>query len=478
VSTSRVVARNAGFQVGAEVVSKVASLLLYAVMARSLGQAGFGHFTFAFSLAGLFVVFAAPDVENVLTRDVARDRSALGGMFWNALGLKLVLGSLAVALAVIVSAVAEDVADLPVAVGLLGIGLLGELMAKVPYATFLAYDDMRPVATTVVLQRLATAAVGIAVLAAGGGLVEISAVFAASSLAALAMAMWRFARVIGMPPLRLGGVAARHLLRAGLPLGISAVFTAALFRIDIVILAWLDDAEAVGLYGAAYRLLDATLFLSYSLVAALLPVLSRLTPSSTPSIGEAFTAGAKVLTVGLFPLGVGAALFAEPIMRLVYGEDFTGGATALRLLGGTIALFGLSYLSSAVLVAQDRQRVIPWVSGVVAAENIALNFALIPPLSLDGAALATTLTELTRACATTYLATRATGPIPIARVLVGPLAGCAAMVAAWLIAGDGVLGIALAAVAYPVVLVGLERRLHPHDLRLIADTVLRRRVTL
>jgi O-antigen/teichoic acid export membrane protein len=131
-----------------------------------------------------------------------------------------------------------------------------------------------------------------------------------------------------------------------------------------------------------------------------------------------------------------------------------------------------------VLVAQDRQRVIPWVSGVVAAENIALNFALIPPLSLDGAALATTLTELTRACATTYLATRATGPMPIARVLVGPLAGCAAMVAAWLIAGDGVLGIALAAVAYPVVLVGLERRLHPHDLRLIADTVLRRRVTL
>jgi O-antigen/teichoic acid export membrane protein len=478
VSASHVVARNAGLQVVAETISKVASLVLYAVMARSLGQAGFGHFTFAFSLAGLFVVFAAPDVEYVLTRDVARDRSALPGMFWNALGLKLVLGVIAVALAVVVAAIWEDVPELPLAVGLLGIGLLGELLAKVPYATFLAYDDMRPVATTVVLQRLVTAAAGIAVLAAGGGLAEIAAVFAASSLGALALAVWRLDRAIGVPPVRLGGVAARHLFTSGLPLGISAVFTATLFRIDVVILAWLDDAEAVGLYGAAYRLLDATLFLSYSLVAALLPMLSRLSRASTPPIAQAFAAGAKVLAAVLFPLGAGAALFAEPIMRLVYGEDFTEGATALRLLGGTIALFGISYLSSAVLVAQDRQRVIPWVTGVVAAENIALNFALIPSLSLDGAALATTLTELTRAAALTWLAIGATGRISAARILLGPLAGCAGMVAAWLIAGDGVVGIVLALLAYPAVLVAFERRLHPDDLRMIVGVVLRRRVPI
>ena len=43
-----------------------------------------------------------------------------------------------------------------------------------------------------------------------------------------------------------------------------------------MILSQLKGNDAVGFYGVAYRLLESTLFITYTFVAALLPTLSRL----------------------------------------------------------------------------------------------------------------------------------------------------------------------------------------------------------
>ena len=45
MSVSRVIARNTGVQAAADLLGKVASLAFYVVMARELGQGGFGDFT-------------------------------------------------------------------------------------------------------------------------------------------------------------------------------------------------------------------------------------------------------------------------------------------------------------------------------------------------------------------------------------------------------------------------------------------------
>src|SRR5437588_11872382 len=111
MSVSRAVARNTGFQIGGEIASRVASLALYAVMARELGKTGFGSFTVAFSIATLLVILAGAGTESVLTRETARDRGAVHHLFWNAIGLKLVLGVVCIAVGVAVSLVSHYGAD-------------------------------------------------------------------------------------------------------------------------------------------------------------------------------------------------------------------------------------------------------------------------------------------------------------------------------------------------------------------------------
>ena len=138
--------------------------------------------------------------------------------------------------------------------------------------------------------------------------------------------------------------------------------------------------SAVGLYSSAYRLLESTLFISYAFVAAVLPTLSRLCPTTSPTIAEAYALGLKGIVAVLLPIGTAFVLFAEPVIRLIYGDDFLPAVSAMRLLGAAAALYGVSYLGSYLLVSQDRTRVIPWVTAAVAVLNIALNLALIPDL--------------------------------------------------------------------------------------------------
>ncbi len=475
MSTSRVIARNTAAQVAGEVLSRVASLGLYVVMARALGRTGFGEFTVALSLSTLLLVLAGAGTESLISRETARDREQLHHLLWNANAIKLVLGTIAIAIAVVVSMVGHYSADVRVAVPLLGAAALIELLSKNLYAVFVGVDDMRPGALSLVLQRSITAAAGITALVLGAGIVAVAVIFIAGALVGLAYSSRALGRRVGKPRREVSVSAARRLLLVAAPIGVAAVFNAVLFRVDTVILSLMKSEAAVGLYGAAYRVLDSTLFLSYAFVAALVPSLSRLTPQSSPTVGETYEFGAKILATALFPLGVGAALFAGPVVRLVYGAGFTEAATALRLLGGTIALYGFSYLSSVLLVSQDRQRLMPWITGAVAVENIVLNVLLIPRYSFDGAAFATTVTELTRATVLIAFCVGTTGRISPLRIAAGPALGCGAMGLVTLLVGTGPVGIAAAVVAYPLTLLVAEHRLFPGDVRRLLDSVLRRR---
>jgi O-antigen/teichoic acid export membrane protein len=469
VTQAQVIARNAAVGVAAEVISKITSVVLYAVMARKLGQSGFGEFTFVISLCMLLIVLAGPGTNDILTREIARDRTTLPRLLWSAVGVKSALGVPAVALAYLIVLVSGYDTDVQLAVVLLGVSQLVETVSKSLQATFLAYDDLRPVAKALLLQRTATTIVGIAVLATGGGLVSISAVFLLGAVLAVVYLFRQLISLRGWVPVTLSLTAARQLYVVAFPLGLSAVFTTVLFRVDAVILAWFKPEAIVGLYGAAYRMLDSTLFLSWTFVSALMPTLSR----GGKGQAAAFQGGAKVLLAVLAPIGLTFALFAEPIMRTVYGSGYTDGATALRLLGGTAMLFGLSHLAQTTLVAQDRQKVIPWLTGGFALQNVALNLALIPPLSLEGAALATTITEVTR-CAVLFVLARP-GHISLVRIAIGPVGAGFVMVGIWALNLPGLVALLIAPVAYAGTLYLIESRLYPADLTLLKELVLRRR---
>ena len=188
-------------------------------------------------------------------------------------------------------------------------------------------------------------------------------------------------------------------------------------------LAAFEPKDVVGDYGAAYRLLEATLFVAWSVGAAVYPVFSRLTTTSVPPVGLVFERGVKLSIALTLPLAAGALVLAGPLVEVLYGSSYENAETALRLLAPAIALYPVCYLTGYLLVSQDRQRVMTWVYGLVALENVLANLVLIPWLSLDGAALGTSISQLLVAVALVAFARRTIGRIRWGRIAGGPGAG-------------------------------------------------------
>src|SRR5436305_6350562 len=61
------------------------------------------------------------------------------------------------------------------------------------------------------------------------------------------------------------------------PIGVGVVISAVYFRIDVFLVQWWSGSEAVGLYNAVFRLIDALRLFPAAVMAVVLPSLVRAT---------------------------------------------------------------------------------------------------------------------------------------------------------------------------------------------------------
>ncbi len=473
-SAGRILA-NTGFRAIADVGSKIASIALYVVMARKLGDAAFGVFTFGFAFVTIVTTFANMGQPAILTREVARDHRRLHDYFANTLALQLALGVPALLLAVGLHAVIGFEAGARTVVLLLGLAVVAEALMSTCFATFQAFERLVYIPIVLITQRWVTAGVGIAALALGAGVETVSAIYLAGAVGALVLALYCLFTRVARPRLEVQLKRWWPLMRVALPVGIAGVFATILFRVDVALLGWFENDAVVGDYGAAYRLLESTLFISWSIGTAVYPVFSRLSRTSETPIGAVFEGALKLGAALTLPLAVGAAVLAYPLIDLLYGSDFEDGAVPLMLLAPTIFLYPPTYIAAYVLISQDRQSELAWVYGSVAVVNIGLNLVLIPAYSLDGAAFVTSVSQLLSAAIMVTLALRASGPVDTRTIVGGPVLASALAGGTMALLHDEILIAAPAgALVYVVVLALFERRFHPHDYERVMRFVRRR----
>ena len=464
----RSILANTGYRLFADIASKVASLVFFVVMARELGASQFGVFTFALAFSLLTTTLANFGQDAVLTREVARDPSRIAGYFANTLAVKVVLGTVSLAVTIGIAVVVGLERETLEVLLLLGPAVVLELLMATCFASYQAFERLEFIPIALISQRFATSLVGIAALERGAGVVAVSAIYLAGAALGLALALWLLVRKVVRPGLEVRPERWWPLMRASSAIGLAGVFTVVFFRIDTVMLAAFKSQDVVGNYGAAYRLLEATLFIAWSVGAAVYPVFSRLTTTSDPPVDVVFQRGLKLAIALTLPLAAGAFVLAAPLIELLYGSSYERADEALRLLTPAIALYPICYVTGYLLVSQDRQRVLTWTYGIVALENVVANLVLIPWLSLRGAALSTSISQLLVTIGLVVFAQRAVGTIRWSRIASGPLlATLLAAVVMALLRDELAVAILAGTAVYLVALVLFERMLFPDDARAV-----------
>lgn len=94
------------------------------------------------------------------------------------------------------------------------------------------------------------------------------------------------------------------------------------------------------------------------------------------------------------PLAAGAFALAGEGIRLIYGSAFEGSVTSLRILAPVLILRAGDTLWGSLLLAADHEHRFLMALAAGAGINVLLNLLFIPRWSLNGAAVATLVSEL------------------------------------------------------------------------------------
>jgi O-antigen/teichoic acid export membrane protein len=170
-------------------------------------------------------------------------------------------------------------------------------------------------------------------------------------------------------------------------MGLAWLGNLAFNSIDMLMLGVMSNPQQVGLYSAAYRVLNQVLVAYYLFTQSLYPQLSRQNSAQRIRMLQP-----KIL---LTLLGAGAAIAAvlgmarQPLMMLLFGHQFLAACPLLFLLAWAIPLdFLTSYLSNAY-IAWGMEKKILLCTIVAAGSNIVLNLIWIPAYGAAAAAVNT-----------------------------------------------------------------------------------------
>lgn len=374
-----------------EIIGKLATLVLFAILARTLGVADFGIFSLGLGTGLLLASLATLGLDPRLIQLTGGDPASLPGRLSTLVAIRLVVSAAIIGVtALVVAAVLPDRVMAVTVIVLVASACCDTLSEAFRSAANSRQAQGGP-AVVLVMQRLLALALVSAVLAAGGGPAEAATAYLAASATGTVLMGLATHRLTGVRP-RVRGVSRAHLSDywRSLPVtGVNDLVSMALFRLDVVFLAVLAGSVAVGHYTAAYRLLETVLFISWSIARVVLPALADTTTTDQQR-GRTVT-GALLLSVGLYlPYAALLLTRGDELVALIFGEGFVEPVVMVALAFAPV-FFAVAQVGISALLALRPDPIVLAASAAALVVNVALNLLLIPRYGAAAAAAVTTL---------------------------------------------------------------------------------------
>jgi O-antigen/teichoic acid export membrane protein len=374
-------------------VEKGAQFVLVVVAGRTLGEAGFGRFSFATNLAVLLAFVTDLGLTTWTTRALARGADT--GVPVLATGLRLrLLAAIPVVLALAGIAVAVDDRALAVAVMALGVTYLARGLCDHARAVFRAHERLGDEGRLNAAIAVLAAAAGVAGLWLGAkGLGALAVGVMTGTIAGAAYGFALLGRNYGPWAGPADWALARRMLREALPFYLAGAFTLVYARADVLLLKPLSYDAQVGAYRAAGQVVEMVKQLPVLLMTATFPQLARGYQDSRAALVRTERAITGLLLGGGVLLGGTLAFAAAPIIALLFGPAFGGAVPVLRTLAPAVPL---AFVNCGVLhffVARDRGSLNLAFAAAMVVVNAGMNLALDRRLGAVGAAVATVVTE-------------------------------------------------------------------------------------
>jgi len=427
MSLARQIAGNTVIQVAGKFVATILGLVTIGIMTRHLGRSGYGEFTTAMTFLQFFGVMS----DFGLTLTMVRMMSAAGAdeprVASNIFTFRLCTATLMYGLAPAVALLFPYPGAVKLAIAVGALSFLNMTLASLMVAVFQKHLNIRLSTISEIIGRALLLVLSIAFASAGYGLLAFVLALVIGNAVQFGL-NFLFARRFVRVRLAYDAAMWREIVRQSWPIGISIIFNLIYLKSDIIILSLFRTQAEVGLYGAAYKVLDVITTIPTIFMGLVLPVLTAVWSAGQKEdferkLGRAF----EFLTMIALPLVVGAALVGRQLMAFVAGQAFAESGDYLAILMVAGAAVFWSALFGHTIVALGMQRKMMWGYGIDAILSLALYFVLIPRYGAAGAAWVTVFSEVFIAIATAVVVLRVSRARVPAAIVVKAALACVGM---------------------------------------------------
>jgi len=222
MNTIQTIAKNTGALAISQIITSILGFVLLIYIARYLGEVGFGKYSFAVSFTALFIIFADLGLNQLIIRELARNKELTNEYLTNVSVIKLLSSFLAFGFIAVTINLMDYPRDTTYAVYLFGIYTILTSFALTFKSVFQAFERMEYTAVVMVIEKIILVSLVLFVLFSGYGLIELAYVYIFAGIVDVTLSFSVVLIKIAKPKLTIDFSLWKTLIIGSIPFGLNA----------------------------------------------------------------------------------------------------------------------------------------------------------------------------------------------------------------------------------------------------------------
>ena len=385
---------NASWMVAEQLVQMLISFIIGMITARYLGPSNYGVINYCAAYTAFFTSIALLGIEAIVVKELVAHPEKEGEIIGSAIALRLGAGSLSIISILLILLFVDKGNTLILSVGFLQSLVLVFRAFEIFDFWFQSKLKSKYASILKSISYFLVACYKIYILVAGKS-VEWFAFSTSLDFLLIAIFLTIAYRKSKGQKLSFSLSTSKILLMQGYHFIISNLIITIYAQMDKVMIKHFLSDEQTGLYSAALMICTYWHLIPTAIVNATRPVIMEAKKDGNEQLYKKRLKQLYSLLIwlGLF-VSIVISLLAKPIMLIVYGETYSPAYSALAIAIWYTTFSTLGVARGNWLVCEEKNKYAKWfvLSGAIV--NLILNFILIPIWGINGAAIATLITQI------------------------------------------------------------------------------------
>lgn len=412
------VAYNTIIQFIAKFASTFLGLLAIAFIARYLGVEGYGEYTTAVTFISFFAIVADMGLTLVTVQLISQPGAKMEKIMSNLLALRLISALVIIGLAPIFVLIFPYSTVIKQAVLAVSFSFFFIAMNQVLVGLFQKQLRMDKVAIAEVLSRALMLGLIFYSIKIDQGILGIMLAVSISS-AFNFLLHYLFSLSFVRLKLSFDFEYWKEIMQKSWPLAVTIILNLLYLKTDTLLLSIIPREtsigiiEEVGLYGAAYKVIEVLVTLPFMFAGIILPIITlKWANQDAKGFSNVLQKSFDVMAIVAVPLIFGTFVTSKEVMTLVAGKEFILSANILNILIIASSVIFLGTMFSHAVIAINKQKKIIPAYVFVAVTSVLGYFVVIPNFSYLGAAWVTVYSEIAIAVFSFYVTWKYTKFVP------------------------------------------------------------------